>query len=66
MTASLFSSPASDDARAVFAAKPRGLVDKVMSVAEAVARFVRDGDYFATGGFGTNRIPSAVCHEILR
>src|SRR5262249_13828846 len=25
-----------------------------------------DGDYFATGGFGTNRIPTAVCHEILR
>ncbi len=64
--ASLFTSPASDDARAAFAAKPRGLVDKVMTVTEAVARFVRDGDYLATGGFGTNRIPSAVCHEILR
>ncbi len=62
----LFTSPASDDARAAFAAKPRGLVDKVMSVTDAVARFVRDGDYLATGGFGTNRIPSAVCHEILR
>ena len=62
----LFTSPASDAARAAFAAKPRGLVDKVMSVSEAVARFVRDGDYLATGGFGTNRIPSAVCHEIVR
>ncbi|HEY1186072.1 MAG TPA: CoA-transferase [Gemmata sp.] len=61
-----FTSPASDDARAAFAAKPRGLVDKVMSVREAVARFVRDGDYFATGGFGANRIPAAVCHEIVR
>jgi glutaconate CoA-transferase subunit A len=66
MSAPLFASPASDAARAAFAAKPRGLVDKVMSVTEAVARYVRDGDYFATGGFGTNRIPSAVCHEILR
>src|SRR5437763_6174321 len=64
--ATLFTSPASDDARACFAAKPRGLVDKVMTVAEAVSRFVRDGDYLATGGFGTNRIPAAVCHEILR
>src|SRR5947209_5073725 len=64
--ATLFTSPASDDARAAFAAKPRGLVDKVMSVTEAVARFVHDGDYLATGGFGTNRIPAAVCHEILR
>src|SRR5262245_52903900 len=62
----LFSSPASDDARAGFASKPRGLVDKVMSVSEAVSRFVRDGDYLATGGFGTNRLPTAVCHEILR
>lgn len=66
MAAPLFTSPASDDARAAFAAKPRGLVDKVMTVSEAVARFVRDGDYFATGGFGANRIPTAVCHEILR
>ena len=66
MTIPLFSSPASDAARAAFAATPRGLVDKVMSVADAVARFVRDGDYLATGGFGTNRIPAAVCHEILR
>ena len=62
----LFSSPESDKARAVFATKPRGLVDKVTTVADAVARLVRDGDYLATGGFGTNRIPTAVCHEILR
>lgn len=64
--ATLFTSPASDAARAAFASKPRGLVDKVTTVAEAVARLVRDGDYFATGGFGCDRIPSAVCHEILR
>ena len=62
----LFTSPAADEARADFAAKPRGLVDKVTSVADAVARFVRDGDYLATGGFGTNRLPTAVCHEIVR
>ncbi|MBY0512504.1 MAG: CoA transferase subunit A [Gemmataceae bacterium] len=62
----LFSSPDADAARAAFAEKPRGLTDKVMPVAEAVRRFVRDGDYFATGGFGTNRIPTAVIHEVLR
>jgi glutaconate CoA-transferase subunit A len=62
----LFSSPDSDAARAVFAAKPRGLTDKLMPVAEAVRRFVRDGDYLASGGFGTNRLPTAVLHEILR
>lgn len=62
----LFTSPDADNARAAFAQKPRGLVDKVTSVADAVARLVHDGDYFATGGFGTNRIPTAICHEILR
>jgi len=62
----LFTSPDSDRARAEFAEKPRGLIDKVMTVAEAVRRFVHDGDYFATGGFGVNRIPNAICHEILR
>jgi glutaconate CoA-transferase subunit A len=62
----LFTSPASDAARAAFAAKPRGLVDKVTTVEEAVRRLVRDGDYLATGGFGVNRIPTAVLHEILR
>ncbi|MCE9566131.1 MAG: CoA transferase subunit A [Planctomycetes bacterium] len=62
----LFTSPHSEPARAAFAQKPRGLVDKVMSVTEAVRQFVHDGDYVATGGFGTNRVPTAVCHEILR
>ena len=62
----LFSRPDSDAARAAFALKPRGLVDKVTTVAEAVRRLVHDGDYFASGGFGVNRIPTAVLHEILR
>ena len=65
-TAPLFASPDPDEARTAFAEKPRGLIDKVMTVAEAVRRFVHDGDYLATGGFGTNRIPNAVCHELLR
>jgi glutaconate CoA-transferase, subunit A len=37
-----------------------------MSVKDAVARLVHDGDYVASGGFGTNRIATAVLHEILR
>ncbi len=37
-----------------------------MSVKEAVACFVKDGDYIASVGFGTNRIATAVLHEILR
>ncbi|MBX9623538.1 MAG: CoA transferase subunit A [Gemmataceae bacterium] len=66
MTPPLFASPDPEAARAAFAAKPRGLADKRCTVADAVARLVRDGDYFAAGGFGTNRIPTAVLHEVLR
>lgn len=62
----LFTDPSSDALRAAMREKPRALTDKRMSVAEAVGRFIRDGDYIATGGFGTNRIPTAVCHEVLR
>jgi glutaconate CoA-transferase subunit A len=42
------------------------MVDKVTTVSEAVARLIHDGDYIAIGGFGTNRIPTAVLHEIVR
>jgi glutaconate CoA-transferase subunit A len=62
----LFNDPSVDQARQFFAQKPRALIDKVMPVAEAVRRFVHDGDYFASGGFGAVRIPTAVLHEILR
>lgn len=46
--------------------KPRGLIDKRMTVAEAVQRFVRDGDFIAIGGFGHVRVPMAVIYEIIR
>lgn len=46
--------------------KSRALVDKRMSVQEAVQRFVHDGDYVAIGGFGHIRIPMAVLYEIIR
>jgi len=62
----LFSDPSANHLREVFRAKPRALSDKVTTVHEAVKRLVNDGDYLAIGGFGTNRIPAAVCHEILR
>jgi glutaconate CoA-transferase subunit A len=62
----LFSDPSADRARQFFATKPRALTDKVLTVAQAVRRFVHDGDYFASGGFGCARIPTAVLHEILR
>lgn len=62
----LFTDPSPDAARQVFAAKPRALADKRTSVADAVRRLIGDGDYLCIGGFGTNRIPTAVVHEILR
>ncbi len=62
----LFADPSTFAARAHFQAKDRSLRDKAMTVAEAVRRFVKDGDYLCIGGFGVNRLPTAICHEILR
>jgi len=62
----LFMSPDCEAARAAFHNKPKRLEDKVTTVADAVARFVCDGDYFASGGFGGDRISTAVLHEIVR
>jgi len=62
----LFMDPDPDKARRFFKNKSRALTDKVMSVKEAVAKFVKNGDYLASGGFGTNRIATALLHEILR
>src|SRR4051794_24856572 len=62
----LFSDPSSERARSFFATKSRARDDKLTTVADAVRRFVHDGDYLAIGGFGADRIPTAVVHEILR
>lgn len=62
----LYTDPSANRAREFFATKPRGLTDKLMTVAEAVSRFIRDGDYLAIGGFGSDRIPTAPLHELLR
>ncbi len=62
----LFKHPNLDETRAFFRKKKVALADKVMSVREAVSRFVHDGDYLGSGGFGTNRIASAALHEIVR
>src|SRR5881275_217613 len=62
----LFLDPSADRLRAALRDKPRALTDKLTTVADAVARLVRDGDYLAIGGFGADRLPTAVVHEILR
>lgn len=65
-TGALFSDPSANRARQAFATKARALTDKVSTVADAVSRLIHDGDYLAIGGFGADRIPTAVVHEILR
>ncbi|MGV8081248.1 MAG: CoA transferase subunit A [Syntrophales bacterium] len=62
----IFTDPDADKARAFFRTKNRKLESKLMDVKEAVEKFVHDGDYLCLGGFGANRIPTAVAHEILR
>lgn len=62
----LFVDPDPDNAREVFRHKYRGLVNKVMTVEEAVSKHIKDGDYLAVGGFGHVRIPTAVLYEIVR
>jgi len=46
--------------------KPKGLVDKRMSEAEAVSRFIHDGDYIGTELYGTVRCPMSLVNEIVR
>jgi glutaconate CoA-transferase subunit A len=62
----LFMDPDPDKAREFFRNKPRAMVDKRMTEKEAVEKFIPDGCYLGIGGFGANRIPTAVIHEILR
>jgi glutaconate CoA-transferase subunit A len=62
----LLSDPSANHAREFFHGKARALCDKVTTVREAVGRLIHDGDYLALGGFGSARLPTAVCHEIVR
>ena len=46
--------------------KTKALVDKRMSEKEAVARFIKDGDYIGTELYGTVRCPMSITREIIR
>lgn len=46
--------------------KPKALVDKRMSEAEAVSTFIKDGDYLGTELYGTVRAPMSLVNEIVR
>ncbi len=62
----LFTDPNVENARAYFGAKKPQLASKLMTAREAISRFVHDGDYIASGGFGSNRISTILLHEIVR
>lgn len=46
--------------------KSKQLIDKRMSEAEAVERFIHDGDYVGTELYGTVRCPMSLVNEIVR
>jgi acyl CoA:acetate/3-ketoacid CoA transferase alpha subunit len=46
--------------------KPKTLIDKRMSEAEAVGRFIHDGDYIGTELYGSVRCPMSLVNEIIR
>jgi len=62
----LFMPPDPERWRREFRDRDKSLADKRMSVPDAVARFVHDGNYLASGGFGCDRIATALLHEIVR
>ncbi len=62
----LFTDPDADKARAFFRNKSRALKPKLSTPEEVVKTMVKDGDYIAIGGFGANRIPTAIVHELVR
>jgi glutaconate CoA-transferase, subunit A len=52
--------------RAYFRDKDKSQKNKITTVKEAISTYVNDGDYLSVGGFGGNRIPTALLHEIVR
>jgi glutaconate CoA-transferase subunit A len=62
----LFSDPDPDAAREFFKTKSRAMLNKVTTARDAVKTLLNDGDYLAIGGFGANRIPTSILHEICR
>jgi len=46
--------------------KTRALVDKTMTIGEAVKKYTDDGGYLAMGGFGHIRVGMAAIYEMIR
>lgn len=46
--------------------KPKGLIDKRMSEADAISKYIHAGDYIGTELYGTVRCPMSLINEIVR
>lgn len=55
-----------DDFREHMKRKNKAMVDKRMTIGEAVERYIRDGDLVAMGGVSFVRLSMAVVYEIIR
>lgn len=63
----MFSKVTPEEARKWFKEKKsRALKSKVMGISEAIKKYVHNGDYLSTGGFGHIRIPMAALYEIVK
>jgi glutaconate CoA-transferase subunit A len=62
----LIQQPAINEFREWNRQKPKALIDKRMTEAEAVSRFIKDGDYIGTELYGTVRCPMSLVNEIVR
>lgn len=62
----LIQPPDLNDFRSWNREKPKAMIDKRMTEAEAVARFIHDGDYIGTELYGTVRCPQSLVNEIVR
>ena len=62
----VFTSVDVDDAREFFRKKNKRQESKITTVKQAITDYVKDGDYVGVGGFGGNRIPTSLLHEIVR
>lgn len=63
----LFQAPDPDGFREfVHTKKNTGMVDKLVSEHDAVARFINDGDYIGTELYGTVRAPMSLVRELVR
>ena len=58
--------PTPKEARKAAVAKKKGLVDKRMTLKEAVDKHVKDGMNIGVGGFVNTRVPTAIVWNIIK